>query len=123
MGAWTEPSDTFNATTVNGPSSGPAWGAQVTGSVVNHERVMNSHAVQLVTTCIGGEGQFQLLGSLDGTNFYTMSALAVFTGGTTLVVVENVPAQYVCGAVLPYTASTPASVLTVTAFVIAQEEA
>jgi hypothetical protein len=121
MTAWTEPSSSFTATVIDGPTTGPAWGGLVTGDVINYERVMNSHAMQMIVSMTGAGGyQMFLQGSLDGTNFYNLGG--PYGGG--MAVVENEPAQFVRTTLSPYTDSgPPGSVFTATTLVIAQESA
>jgi hypothetical protein len=84
---------------------------------------MNSHAVQLIVSIVNnGGGQFYLEGSLDGTNFYTLSSTVGVSPGTQILVVENMPAQYVRGMLTPYSGDSSNPVLTVSALVVAQEE-
>jgi len=123
MSSWTEPSTSFSGATVTGPTGAAGtYGPVSNGSTVNHERVLNSHAVQIVSTNPGTfvTGHAGLEGSLDDVNFYPLIGSQQVTDGTVLLVVQNEPAQFVRATFAAYSPSSTAGVATVTALVVGQ---
>ena len=121
MSAWTEPSTSFASETINGPATGPAYSVIVFGDTVNHERVMNSHAAQVIPTSTGasdGGISVHLYGSFDGTNFYQITGSA---DSNQLLQAENVPAQFVRAGASVLTLYGGQAVFTLTVLVVAQE--
>lgn len=117
MSAWTAPAETLVAAGVTGTST------PVAGTVINYERVMNSHAWQVTQEVTSGSGyvfSLQFFGSLDGENWYGISGNAVtVTQGTIIAVFSDVPAQYVQAITGPFDAENVA--LTVSVAVVARE--
>lgn len=100
MSDWSNPVVSFaSATVTGGYYSGdgpPAFGTPVDGTVIDYERVMSAHAMQISVTDASGTGYVSvaLYGSLDGENWYAMAA-PTYTGNDTAIVAVTDPAQYV----------------------------
>jgi hypothetical protein len=121
MSGWTDPASSFSSETVDGPATGPAWGTMSFGSVIDHERVMNSHAAQVIAVSGGGTDsgiQVSLQGSLDGSTFYLLAGPAM---GSQLLVAEDTPAKFVRADATVSTLYGGQGIFNLTVLVVAQE--
>jgi hypothetical protein len=115
--SWSEVAASLTAETVTGGASGyqsgvNTAGASVAGDSVNWEVVRGVHAAQVTWAGVsggpsgdGGELTVELMGSLDGENWYQVASITGFnTGATAQVVSEGIqPAQYLQAVATAYT--------------------
>jgi hypothetical protein len=112
----------------------PSPGTPVTSGTQDWERVMSQHALQLTTADFAGFGSINvvLMGSLDGTNWYTILTAnpndltggdpPTATDGTFMVVATGMPARYVQIVATAYSFSSSVASGTVVAAIVTARE-
>lgn len=109
MTHWGFPLTVLNGASVTSPTP-------VNGSVIDLGEVRDVHAIQVTVSSFSGSGYVAtgVMGSLDGSNWYSVGSIpGAATGNGVFFVESTVPARYLQGFVEQFFATTPTATVSV----------